>query len=42
MELILRTNNENSIAKIIALAEKLDVKIERREKNAADENEKKL
>jgi hypothetical protein len=40
MELILKTNNENSIAKIIALAKKLDVVIERREKVVEDKNEK--
>ncbi len=32
MELILKTNNQNSIAKIIALAEKLSVTIEQRDK----------
>lgn len=30
MELILKTNNENSIAKIIALAKKLNVTVEQR------------
>jgi len=30
MELILKTNNENSIAKIVALAKKLNVTIEQR------------
>jgi hypothetical protein len=40
MELILKTNNENSIAKIIALAKKLDVLIEQRDKVVEDKNEK--
>ena len=39
MELILKTNNENSIAKIIALAKKLDVAIEQRGK-VVDDNDK--
>ena len=39
MELILKTNNENSIAKIIALAKKLNVTIEQRGKDIND-NEK--
>lgn len=41
MELILKSNNENSIAKIIALAKKLDVIIEQRDKVAGDKNERK-
>ena len=40
MELILKTNNETSIAKIIALAKKLDVAIEQRDKTIEDKNEK--
>ncbi len=40
MELILKTNNENSIAKIIALAKKLDVTIERRDKFVDDKKER--
>jgi len=40
MELILKTNNENSIAKIIALAKKLNVIIEQRDKEIKDNNEK--
>ncbi len=40
MELILKTNNESSIAKIIALAKKLDVIIEQRDKEIEDKNEK--
>ncbi|MBS1522563.1 MAG: hypothetical protein JST50_16310 [Bacteroidetes bacterium] len=39
MELILKTNNENSIAKIIALAKKLNVTVEQRGKDIND-NEK--
>ena len=39
MELILKTNDENSIAKIIALAKKLDVLIEQRDKIVEDKNE---
>jgi hypothetical protein len=40
MELILKTNNENSLAKIIALAEKLNVTIEQRGKVNEDDSEK--
>ncbi|MFI5138392.1 MAG: hypothetical protein ACHQIM_11260 [Sphingobacteriales bacterium] len=40
MELILKTNNENSIAKIIALAKKLNVTIEQRNKMIDDKKEK--
>jgi len=40
MELILKTNNENSIAKIIALAKKLDVIIEQRDVMVEHKNEK--
>ena len=39
MELILKTNNETSIAKLIALAKKLNVSIEQRGKDM-DDNEK--
>lgn len=42
MELILKTNNENSIAKIIALAKKLNVTIEQRGKNINDGEKKAL
>ena len=40
MEIILKTNNEKSISKIIALAKKLDVSIEQRGKLIEDQNEK--
>ena len=40
MELILKTNNENSIAKIMALAKKLNVVIEQRDKAADDKNDR--
>jgi hypothetical protein len=40
MELILKTNNENSIAKIIALAKKLNVIVEQRDKEIEDNNKK--
>ena len=40
MELILKTNNENSIAKIIALANKLNVTVEQRDKIVGDKNDK--
>ena len=40
MELILKTNNENSIAKIIALAKKLNVSVEQRERVQTDKGEK--
>jgi len=40
MELILKTNEEKSISKIIALAKKLNVAIEQRRKIVEDENEK--
>jgi hypothetical protein len=39
MELILKTNNENSIAKIVALAKKLNVAIEQRGKAIEDKDE---
>jgi len=39
MELILKTNNENSIAKLIALAKKLNVTIEQRDKSAVEKEE---
>lgn len=39
MELILKTNNESSIAKIIALAKKLNVTIEQRGKVIESEKE---
>jgi len=40
MELILKTNNENSIAKIIALAKKLDVTVEQRGKAVENKSNK--
>ena len=40
MELILKTNNENSIVKIIALAKELDAIIERRDKVVEDKNDR--
>jgi hypothetical protein len=40
MELILKTNNEKSISKIIALAKKLNVVVEQRGKVIEDKNEK--
>lgn len=40
MEIILKTNNEKSISKIIALAKKLDVIIEQRGKLVDDKIEK--
>ncbi|SHN28513.1 hypothetical protein [Mucilaginibacter sp. OK098] len=39
MELILKTNNESSIAKIIALAKKLNITIEQRGKVVESEKE---
>jgi len=39
MELILKTNNETSIAKIIALAKKLNVTIEKKDKSIVSEND---
>lgn len=42
MELILKTNNENSIAKIIALAKSLNITIEQRGKVIEDKNEEEL
>jgi hypothetical protein len=39
MELILKTNNENSLAKIIALAKKLNVTIEQPDNSAGDKKE---
>jgi len=38
MELVLKSNNEQSIAKIIALAKKLDVTIEKKTLKADKEN----
>ena len=40
MELILKTNNENSIAKIIALAKKLDVTVEQHGNEIEDKKAK--
>ncbi len=40
MELILKTNNESSISKIIALAKKLNVTVEQRGKEIEDNSEK--
>lgn len=40
MEVILKSNNVNSMAKIIALAERLDVIIEQRDNVASGKNEK--
>jgi hypothetical protein len=40
MELILKTNDEKNISKIIALAKKLNVAIEQRCKVTEDKNEK--
>ena len=40
MELILKTNNENSIAKIIALAKSLNVTVEERNNVTKDGSEK--
>jgi hypothetical protein len=40
MELILKSNNENSIAKIIALAHKLNVAVEQRGSAIENEDEK--
>jgi len=40
MELILKSNNENSIAKIIALAKQLNVVVEQRDKAIEDKNNK--
>ena len=42
MELILKTNNKNSIAKIIALASELNVAVEQRGKIAEDKNREEL
>jgi len=42
MELILKTNNENSIAKIIALAKKLNVPVEQRGKEIEDNDKENL
>ena len=39
MELILKTNNESSIAKIVALAKKLNVTVEQRGKVIESEKE---
>ena len=39
MELILKTNNDNSLAKIIALAKKLNVTIEQPDNSAGDRKE---
>ena len=40
MELILKSNNQNSIAKIIALAQKLNVTIEQKEEIIDNKSEK--
>lgn len=40
MEFILKTNNKNSIARIIALAKELDITIEQREKAVENKKEK--
>jgi hypothetical protein len=40
MELILKTNNETSISKIIALAKKLNVTVEQRGKESENNDEK--
>lgn len=40
MELILKSNNENSIAKIIALAKKLNVTVEQKDKVVDDKKER--
>ena len=40
MELILKSNNENSIAKIIALAKQLNVVVEQRDKAIEDKSNK--
>ena len=42
MELLLRTDNETSIAKIIALAEKLNVSIERLNSSESHTQEKEI
>jgi RNA processing factor Prp31 len=42
MELILKTNNETSIAKILALAKRLDVYVEQRDRNENKEDIQKL
>ena len=42
MELILKTNNKNSIARIIALASELNVAVEQRGKIAEDKNREEL
>ncbi len=39
MEIILKTNNEHSIAKIIALAKKLNIPVEQRKKTKLDDDE---
>lgn len=39
MEIILKTNNEHSIAKIIALAKKLNIPVEQRKKTKLDDEE---
>ena len=40
MELILKSNNENSIAKIIALAKKLNVTVEQKDKVIENKKER--
>ena len=40
MQLILKSNNENSIAKIVALAKKLNVTIEKQDKLIEDKRDK--
>jgi len=40
MELILKTDNENNIAKIIALARELNVVVERSDKTSGNKNDK--
>ncbi|HVS90940.1 MAG TPA: hypothetical protein VHE59_02835 [Mucilaginibacter sp.] len=42
MELILKTNNETSIAKILALARKLNIPVEQHDKNNSKEDMQKL
>ena len=41
MEIILKTNNENSIAKIIALVKKLDVPVEQQQDNVIEDKNRK-
>ncbi|GGH04050.1 hypothetical protein GCM10007415_45310 [Parapedobacter pyrenivorans] len=42
MELILKSSNEQSIAKVLALAKKLNMSVERREVSADDKERKAL